>query len=66
MREPLHLTKCENDQLVEATRLWFAKNGGVVDCKIKVIKLEQEDEEPDFIMPPKWNKHKPCEDSKKW
>lgn len=61
-RKPLRLTKCENDQLVEATRLWFAKNGGVVDQKIRTIELEQEDEAPDFIMPPRWNKHEPCED----
>jgi len=65
-REILRLTKCENDQLVEATRLWFARSGGVIDQKIKVVNLKQEDEVPDFIMPPRWNKHKPCDDSKDW
>ena len=65
-RDTIHLTECELKQLTEATRLWFAKNGGVVDKKIKVVKLNQEDEAPDFIMPPKWNKHIPCEDSKDW
>ena len=65
-RDTIHLTECENNQLVEATRFWFAKNGGVVDRKIKVVKLNQEDETLDFIMPPKWNKHEPCKASKYW
>ena len=60
----MNLTKCELNQFTEATRLWFAKNGGVIDVKIKTVDLRQEDEGPDFIMPLKWNKHIPCEDSK--
>ena len=62
----MNLTKCESNQFIESTRLWFARNGGVIDVKIKTIDLKQEDEGPDFIMPPKWNKHIPCEDSKDW
>jgi len=63
-REPLRLTECELKQLTEATRLWFARSGGIIDKKIKVVKLNQEDEAPDFIMPPKWNKHEPCKELK--
>ncbi len=62
----MNLTKCELNQLTEATRLWFARNGGAIDQKIKSINLKTEDGEPDFIMPPKWNKHKPCEESEDW
>ncbi len=65
MRLIVQLTKCESNQFIESTRLWFARNGGVIDVKIKTIDLKQEDE-ADFIMPPRWNKHVPCEDSKDW
>lgn len=65
-REPLRLTECELKQLTEATQMWFAKGGGPVDVKIKKVLMSQEDEAPDYVMPPRWNKHKPCEDSKDW
>ena len=40
----MQLTKCESDQLIEITRLWFARSGGLVNIKIKQIKTEREEE----------------------
>ncbi len=62
----MKLTQCEADQFIEFMRLWFARNGGVIDQKIKSVNLKIEDGEPDFIMPPRWNKHEPCKDSEDW
>ena len=40
----MQLTKCESDQLIEITRLWFARNGGVVNIKVKQIKQKHKQE----------------------
>ena len=52
----MKLTTCEGDQLIEATRLWFAKNGGVVDVKIKKIAQQHEHEHNDDVMPSGFNR----------
>ena len=40
----MKLEKHEGNQLSEATKIWFAKNGGAVDIKIKQVKTEHKQE----------------------
>lgn len=50
-REQLQLTECESKQLVEATRLWFARNGGPVKLKIKSTRISHDHSEIVKIKP---------------
>lgn len=47
----MKLTTCEGDQLIEATRLWFAKSGGVIKIKIKKVKLVHDQDESVYFIP---------------
>ena len=40
----MELIKHELDQFTEFTRLWFARNGGMIDISIKQIKQEHKQE----------------------
>lgn len=48
----MKLTKCEGDQLIEATKLWFARSGGEVKVTIKEVALQHGHEHHDDVMPP--------------
>ena len=62
----MDLTKCEGDQLIEATRLWFARTGGVIDLKIKSVTTTHAHETSVDIMPPGFSKHEPTKEVLKW
>ena len=51
----MKLTNCELKQITEATRLWFARNGGVIDVKIKQVKTKRAEENV-FIKPKGFDK----------
>ena len=52
----MELTTCESNQLVEATKLWFARSGGIVSIKIKQIKLHHNHDETSSIKPSEFDK----------
>ena len=64
--EHMKLTECEGEQLIEATRLWFARNGGVVDVTIKKVAEQHNHEHNDDVMPPGWSKHMPTTEVMTW
>jgi len=66
MKELMKLTDCENDQLVEATRLWFARSGGVVEVSIKKVAQQHSHEHHDDIMPPGFGRVKILPEVKQW
>ena len=52
----MRLTKCESNQLIEATRMWFNKNGGNVDVKIKKVEVSHQHDNVTFIRPLNFSK----------
>jgi len=54
----MKLTNCENNQLVEATGMWFARSGGAINLKIKKVEILHEHEDSAGVMPKGFSKHK--------
>ena len=54
----MKLTTCENNQLVEVTRLWFAKNGGPIELILKSTPVQHSHSDSNDVMPPGFSKHK--------
>jgi len=61
----MNLTTCEGNQLIEATRLWFGRNGGEIQRTIKTVRVIHDQDDHINFKPKDFENHTPIEFDKK-